>query len=173
MVVRWCFVRMLPLCLGVLLGLNSGCGPYSFSGSALSSQVETVTVERFPNNADLVNPNLSQLFTQKLRQKILQDTNLDLVDKGGDLVFSGSIEKYEVSLETVQRGQQATSSELTIGIKTRYKNRFDKKKSFNRMFSTGRVFSQNQTLNQVEDQLVDEITDQIIQDIFNQSINNW
>lgn len=163
----------LPSALLIVTSLNSGCGVYSFSGSALSSKVETVTVQRFPNNADLVNPNLSQLFTQKLRQKILQDTNLDLVDQGGDLVFSGTITKYDVSVETVQRGQQATSSELNISIKTQYENEYAKKKSFDKTFSAGRIIEQNESLNQVEDQLVEEITDQIIQDIFNQSINNW
>lgn len=171
--VRWRFEVALTFMLGWVAVLNTGCGTYSFSGAALSDKVETVTVERFPNNADLVNPNLSQLFTQKLRKKLLQDTNLELVDQGGDLVFSGSIEQYKVSVETVERGQQATSSELTIGIKTQYKNRFDEAKSFDRTFSNGRVIDQNQTLNQVEDRLVEDITDNIIQEIFNESINNW
>ena len=162
-----------------LLGLLSiacvfkGCGLYSFSGAALSSEVETVTVRRFPNNADLVNPELSQLFTQKLRQKLLQDTNLELVEQGGDLVFSGTIERYQVAAEVVQRGQQASKSELSIGISTKYQNKMDQKSGFDQMFSSNRTFDQSQTLNQVEGQLVEEITDNIIQDIFNQSINDW
>ncbi len=166
-------ILAVPCALLVLVSFTNGCGVYSFSGSALSSKVETVTVQRFPNNADLVNPNLSQLFTQKLRRKILQDTNLDLVDQGGDLVFSGSITKYKVSVETVQRGQQATSSELNISIKTQYKNKFDKKKSFNKTFSASQIIDQNESLRAVEDQKVEKITDQIIQSIFNDSINNW
>lgn len=151
----------------------TSCGVYSFSGAAISSEVETVTVERFPNNADLVNPNLSQFFTQKLRQKILQDTNLELVEQGGDLVFSGSIEKYKVTAETIESGQQATSSELTIGIRTKYQNKVDNKKNFNDLITSGRTFGQNESLNQVEEELVDQITDNIIRDIFNKSINNW
>lgn len=151
----------------------TGCGVYSFSGAALSSEVETVTVQRFPNNADLVNPDLSQLFTQKLRQKILQDTNLELVDQGGDLVFSGNIQSYKVSAAVVRRGQQATTSELTIGIKTNYENRVDPKSNFDQVFSSGETFDQSRRLNEVEDELVDDITDNIIRDIFNQSVNNW
>lgn len=170
---RWRSILALPCSLLVLVSFTSGCGVYSFSGSALSSKVETVTVQRFPNNAELINPNLSQLFTQKLRRKILQDTNLDLVDQGGDLVFSGSITKYKVSVETVQRGQQATSSELNISIKTQYRNKYDEKKSFTKTFSASRDINQNKSLSEVEDQKVDKITDQIIQSIFNDSINNW
>ena len=172
-------LRMLRPCLFsfislvLLAGVMQGCGVYSFSGAALSPEVETVTVQRFPNNADLVNPELSQLFTQKLRQKLLQDTNLELVEQGGDIVFSGTIERYNVSAEVVQRGQQASKSELSIGIKTQYKNKVDQKSSFDQLFSSNRTFDQSESLSQVEDELVEEITDNIIQNIFNESINDW
>ena len=59
--------------VGVLLMifLFSNCGIYSFSGASLDSKDETVTVKFFPNRASLVNPNLSQLFTEELKDRCL------------------------------------------------------------------------------------------------------
>ena len=159
--------------LGMMSWVLTGCGVYSFSGTALSSEVKTVSIETFPNNANLVVPTLSQTFTEKLRQKFLEDTNLELVEQGGDLVFSGEITRYEVSPEVIQGGQQASLSKLTIAIRTKYDNNVNADNNFDRSFSHYETFRQSQSLDQVEDRLIREITDKIIQDIFNQSVNNW
>lgn len=151
----------------------AGCGVYSFSGSALSPEVETVTIENFPNNADLREPTLSQTFTQKLRDKFLQDTRLELVQQGGDLVYSGSIKRYEISPDVVENDRGENLSKLTIGIQTKYENKVSPDDNFDKTFTQDQRFNSNQALDDVEQELIDEITERIIQNIFNQSVNNW
>ena len=47
--------------------LIQSCGIYSFTGASISPDVKTVEISDFPNYALLVNPALSQTFTQGSR----------------------------------------------------------------------------------------------------------
>ena len=50
---------------------------YSFTGGTLSPEVKTFSVQFFPNRAPLVNPNLSNQFTEALKEKFRGQTTLD------------------------------------------------------------------------------------------------
>ena len=62
---------------------------YSFTGANLSPEIKTYTVYYFPNRARLVNPTLSQMFTEDLREKLQRQTSLDEIQDNGDLIFEG------------------------------------------------------------------------------------
>lgn len=150
-----------------------GCGPYSFTGASIPPEVKTFSVQNFPNNASLINPELSQIFTEKLKDQFLQTTRLKLADQNGDLEFSGSITRYNVSPTAVESNDRASRTRLKISIKVDYENRYNKDQNFTKTFSNYEDFESDQNLNQVEDKLVEDITDQLVQDIFNATVNNW
>lgn len=160
------FLITLPLLMG-------GCGVYSFSGAALSPEVETVTIQNFPNNANLVVPTLSQTFTEKLKKKFLRDTRLELVQQGGDLVFSGTITRYNVSPEVIQNNRKENLSKLAITIQTNYTNNVNPDQNFEQAFTQDERYESSKSLSSIEDQLIQNITDRIIENIFNKSVNNW
>ena len=49
------------------------CGIYSFTGTNIQSDVKTIQIDYFPNNAVLVEPSLSQNFTTDLQDLFLID----------------------------------------------------------------------------------------------------
>ena len=59
-----------------------GCGIYSFSGASIPAEAKTVSVDYFPNYAQLVNPMLSNTVTNALRDAMTSQTTLDLVETG-------------------------------------------------------------------------------------------
>ena len=65
--------------LGILLaGTVFSCRiAYSFTGANISPQVKTYSVYYFPNRARLINPTLSQSFTEALREKLQRQTSLN------------------------------------------------------------------------------------------------
>lgn len=150
-----------------------GCGPYSFTGASIPPEVETFSVQNFPNEADLVNPEVSRIFTEELKDQFLQTTRLQLVDQNGDLDFSGNIQRYHVSPTAVQSNDRASRTRLKITVKVNYENKYKKDQNFTKTFSNYEDFDSDQNLNQVEAQLVEDITDQLVQDIFNATVNNW
>ena len=62
----------------IIIFIISGCGVYSFTGASISSESKTVSVEYFINKANTVQPILSQTFTEKLKDYLLEQTNLTL-----------------------------------------------------------------------------------------------
>ena len=168
--------RLLTL---LTLALLSACGGgYSFTGADVGD-AETVTIDFFPNNADLVNPQLSQTFTEKLRDNFVQQTPLELTQSGGDLLFQGSITDYVITPINAQAngndilGGNVAQSRLTIGVNVIFTNRVDPKRSFERRFTRFADFDSNVDLSQVEDELVDQITQELSENILNAAIGNW
>ena len=90
---------------------------YSFTGASISPDIKTVSIQYFPNMARLVNPNLSQVFTESLKEKFLSQTNLSLVNNIGDLNFEGEIVEYYTKPMAIQGDETAALNRLTIKIR--------------------------------------------------------
>ncbi len=146
---------------------------YSFTGANISPDVKTFSVYYFPNRAQLVNPTLSQEFTESLREKLQRQTSLDEVQENGDLEFEGQITGYEVRPMAIQKEDLAALNRLTITIKVKFTNNKDPEQSVERTFSAFEEFDSTSSLADVEDGLVPEILKKINEDIFNATIANW
>lgn len=148
---------------------------YSFTGASIAPEVKTVSVKIFPNYAPLAQPVLSQVFTEALRDIFLSQTNLNLVDKGGDLHFEGSITGYQSNPTAIQSGEvaQAALNRLSITVNVIFTNKFDEKQDFEANFTRFADYDASRNLADVELELIDEINEQLVQDIFNKAVTNW
>jgi hypothetical protein len=158
--------------------LLSSCGIYSFTGTGTSAK--TITIDEFYNNTDLGPANLGQTFTNSLKDYMIQNTNLSVVQTGGELQLEGVITSYRVTQIAPtasgdpSRIDAAASSRLTITAQVTYTNTLDETMSFkDKSFSFYRDFSNDLNLTDIEDGLIRQIYEQIILDIFNASIGNW
>ena len=146
---------------------------YSFTGASVSPDVKTVQIDFFPNHSSLVQPSLSQTFTEKLKDRFVSQTNLELVKNSGELVFEGAITNYFSQPMAIQSTEQAALNRLTISVQVKYTNKKDTEKSFETAFTRYADFSSSQNLASVEVRLIDEICEQLVNDIFNKSVVNW
>lgn len=160
--------------LSLFLVLLSGCtGGYSFTGASISPDVKTISIQTFPNNASLVQPQLSQLLSDGLRNKFRTQTSLTLVDFDGDLNIRGEITNYSTSPVAIQGNDQAAMNRLTIMIRVRFVNTKDPKANFDQSFSRYADYNSSQNLADVEVSLMNQINDELIDDIFNKAVVNW
>ncbi len=150
-----------------------GCGIYSFSGASIPAEAKTVSVDYFPNHAQLVNPLLSNNFTNALRDAMTNQTTLDMVETGGDLVFEGEITDYKTMPVAITSGQTAAMNRLTITVKVRFSNHIDESKDFENTFSRYEDYPSDQDLNSVQESLTTTIIEQLVEDIFNKALVNW
>lgn len=159
--------------LAAMLIFAGGCGVYSFTGASVPPEAKTISVQQFPNDAPLVQPMLSQLFTDALRDKFSSQTSLSLVLVNGDLAFEGSITDYRTQPVAITGDQTAALNRLTISVRVVFTNRFDEKQNFETTFSRYEDYESSRSLSEVEDQLMGEIIEALVQDIFNRSVVNW
>ncbi len=158
----------------LLIGSISSCKlNYSFTGASIPPEVKTVSIQYFPNNASIIKPTLSQSFTETLRDIFTSQTNLSLINKGGDLNFEGSITGYTVSPIAIQSNDAAALNRLTITVNVKFTNKKNEKQNFETYFSRFADYGSSQNLSAVEDQLIKDINTQLTQDIFNKSVTNW
>lgn len=146
---------------------------YSFTGADIPAEAKTFSVSYFGNSTALAGPQYRQQVTEALKDFLLGQTPLNLAKNQGDLHFSGTVTKYDVSPIALQTGDQGARQRLTIALKVTYVNSFDEKKSFEQTFTRFADFDTDQAFDSVEDALIEEINEQLIQDIFNASVGNW
>ena len=157
----------------VLIGIALGCsGGYSFTGGDVG-EAKTVSIERFPNNAPLVQPNLSQFFTEALKDIFVQQTNLRIVEDDGDFHFSGSIIEYRITPLAPGADQTSSQSRLTIGVNVIFENRLEPKKSYEERFSRFADFDADASFSSIEEQLMQQINGELAENILNRAIVNW
>ncbi|MBO7074721.1 MAG: LptE family protein [Bacteroidales bacterium] len=151
----------------------TSCGIYSFTGASIPAEAKTVSVQHFPNNANLVNPMLSDIITNNLRDRFMNQTSLDEVPDNGDLAIEGEIVDYKTSPTAITGDQVAALNRLTITVNVRFYNRFDESKNFEQKFTQYDDYPSNEDLNVVQEALVTTICDKLCEDIFNKAVVNW
>ena len=150
-----------------------GCGVYSFTGGD-TGKAKTLQIDYFRNNASLVEPKLSQKFTEDFQELFTRQTNLESVTTGGDLHFEGEITGYRIIPMSATAQQTAAQNRLTITINVRYFNTFIEKDNFEKSFSFYYDYPANtQLIGSLLNAAFDEIIERITQDIFNASIGKW
>ena len=119
---------MYKIILSVLLSSSlSYCGIYSFTGASIPPGTDTFQVNYFNNEAgnrpgSTVEPGLDQEFTIALQDLIQNQTNLNLVNTNGDLVYEGEITEYRISPTTSTAHTMAAQNRLTMTVTLCYTN---------------------------------------------------
>ncbi len=151
----------------------SSCGIYSFSGASIPENAETIKINYIKNNADLIQPNLSNLLTESLISKCQAETDLTITNNDSDLLFYGEIIKYEIQPVSIQDNEIAAQNRLTISLKINYVNNLDSSLNFEKNFTDYVDFNSNSILSEVEEELSITIVNNLIDDIFNSAFMNW
>jgi hypothetical protein len=151
----------------------SGCGVYSFTGASIPAGAKTITVTYFVNNAQYVEPSLSQSLTDALRDRFLSQTDLDFINEGGDLQLEGTITDYSTRPIAIQGDETAALNRLSVTVKVKYTNMIDPAKDFETSFTRFEDYPSSQDLSAVKDQLIALINEYLVDDIFNKAVVNW
>jgi len=164
----------MKLILTILLSISlTSCGIYSFTGASIPTEAKTISVDYFNNKAATVQPTLSQVFTERLKDMFIEQTNLSLSENEGDLSFSGYISKYQIKPMAIKANETAGQNRLTIAVKVTYNNSLDSENNFEQTFSRYRDYDSAQNISDIENTLIEEITNELAEDVFNKAFVNW
>ena len=151
-----------------------GCGSYSFTGASIPASTKTFQVNYFQNNAPLIEPGLERDFKLALEDLILNQTNLDLVKSGGDLIYEGEIVEYRISPTTATSDNRAAQNRLSISVQVRFFDKNDPEGEVDQRFSFFYDYAGSaQLIGSQKDTAIAEIFERITQDIFNATLAKW
>jgi len=165
------------LILFLLINIQS-CGIYSFTGASIPPGVTTFQVNFFENLAgnrpgSTVEPGLDNDFTNALQDIIINQTNLNLVSEGGELIYEGEITKYSVTPMAATAEITAAQNRLEMSVDFRFFNIKKEDDDFEKKYSFFYDFPAELQVYDVIDSAHKEIFDRITQDIFNDTLAKW
>lgn len=164
-----------PLYLYVfLLVLLSACSvKYNFTGTG-KIDAKTFQVNKFLNNAPIVEPGVDRDFTLKLQDLIQNQTNLSLTNSNGDLLYEGEIVDYRIEPMAATANITAAQNRITITVNVRFVNRNKEEDNFEKRFSFYDDYpAEVQFTGPQKAKSLDLIFARITQDIFNESLAKW
>ena len=171
-------IKGLAMALIALVWMLQACTyKLSLNGASIPPDLKTIRVDFFENNAQMVVNNLSQLFTEGLKERIRNTTSISVVTSAEpDAVMSGTITDFSIAPVSVQAtsgnvAPLADQSRLTITINVKYTYDKDKKLSFEQPFTKYKDFKGEE--GPQEQALIADINKQLIEDIFNRAFANW
>ena len=166
-------IKRYHIILFILLLFVSGCGVYSFTGASIPPGAKTISIAYFVNNAQYIEPTLSQSLTDALRDRFLAQTDLDFVKEGGDLQIEGFISEYSTRPVAIQGDETAALNRLSVTVKVKFTNTLDPDKDFDAPFTRFEDYPSTQDLSVVKDDLISIINENLVDDIFNKAVVNW
>lgn len=156
----------------VLLFTASACGVYSFKDVSIPPEVKTVKIGFIENRARYINPQLSPQLTDRLQQKIVNQTRLTRTNNDdAHYQISGYVSDDNITTSGISN-QQAATNRLNIAVHITFRNTLANKTQefeINRNFD----FSATLTRQQAEQLLNEEVLKNITDDIFNKLFSNW
>jgi len=168
---------MRKIALLVLLFLTS-CKFYSFTGASIPEGAETVQVNFFVNNAadqvgSVFEPGLDRDFTNAIQEMLLNQTNLELTNINGHLIYEGEIVEYRVTPMTATAQQTAAQNRLTMAVNVRFFNTLNDEDDFEKRFSFFFDFDATAQVQAIQAEAHEILFERITQDIFNESLAKW
>lgn len=163
------------LCAGLLMLQLAGCSiSYKMNGANINYETtSSISIADFPNNAPMVNPTLSNNFTEALRDLYARQTRLQILRKGGDLEIEGEIVGYDLSQGAIKSDSYASESKLTIRVTVHFTNNIYPEESFDRTYSAYQTFDASRLLSDVQDELCAAMIEEITNNIYNDTVAKW
>jgi len=145
---------------------------FSMRDVSIPPEVKTVRVAYIDNRARYINPLLSPRLTEKLRQKIVNQTRLSQTNGEAHYEISGTVSDYSVSTSGIS-DRQSSMNNLNVTVSIVFRNRLDEKKNFETSITRNFPFSSGMSLQKAEAQLNDQIVSNLVDEIFNRIFSNW
>lgn len=165
-------IKKLAVIFFAAISVKATCS-YSMKDVSYPPEVKTARVNYIENKARYVNPQLSPQLTDKLKQKIISQTRLAVINTDeAHYDISGSITDFSVNTSGIS-GQTASSNNLNVTVHIIFKNRLDEKKNFETDITRNFPFSASISFADAQTRLMDDILKNISDDIFNKIFSNW
>jgi hypothetical protein len=152
-----------------LLLAASGCGVYSFSGSALSG-INTIAVPPFEDVSGQYG--MSDQLTEGISQRFVQDNTLKVVsEKNADSILKGTITGYSREAYTFDEQENVKEYIVRIWVKVSFEQKKDLKTIWkdDNLLGWG-VYS---ALDETEDQGKERAIQKLAEDIVNKTVKGW
>ena len=150
------------------------CKVYSFTGANVNPDITTMSVDYIYNKSGNGPASASDIFTNLLKDKMITNTNLSMVNAGGDVQFSGDITSYNYSIQAPSGNTTSDLRRITMSVSITFYNDVDTEDGFEQQrFTRFADYPVSEDLTGIEESIITEISNQLVDDIFNKAFVKW
>lgn len=168
-----CSARFIAKLMVLIFILQNQSCYFDFRPGRIDDSLKTFSVYMFDVKAGAAPATSGQDFSELLKAKLLNRTNLAYNNQEGDLSFSGTIVQFEVQPLAAKPDETTALQRLNMSVSVNCTNRKDKEKSWKQTFRRFADFSSDENLFDVQEALITSIYEQIITDLFNKMFADW
>lgn len=161
------------LVLALSLALSS-CKIYSFTGANVNPDIKTLSVAYIYNKSGNGPASASDIFTNLLKDKMVTNTNLQMINANGDVQFSGEISTYNYTIQAPSGNTTSDLRRITMSVTITFFNRIEEDEGFEQQkFTRFADYPVSEDLTAIEETIINEISTQLVDDIFNKAFVKW
>lgn len=162
-----CLLSLMPLLLSCKVR-------YAFNGASIDyTKTKTIQIDNFPIRSTYVWAPMQSIFQNRLTDIFAQQTRLQQVKRGGDLVLSGEITGFDQYNKGISSDGYSSQVQLKMTVNVRFTNTKKPNEDFEQQFSATAEYDATQQLVAVQEELVTQMVKDITDQIFNATVANW
>lgn len=166
----------LPATALILIFLTfSGCIRYSFTGTSIPADVNTIFIPFFPDQSTGGLGDLSDQLNRALINRFVNQSRLSLSndEEAADAFIEGVIQSYVNRPFSIGGNQQANLNEIQITVRASFQYATDDQPLWSKSFSGSATYDVQQ--NPVDGEIEAAFTalQQISNNMFNDAVSNW
>jgi hypothetical protein len=164
---------ILLLFISYLVSNFTGCCAYSFTGASVPKHLKTIAIPNAEDRSSSGEPGLSDMFTNKLTQKFIDDNTLQVTNKSSaDAILECTITGLSDVPSVIAANENVTSRRITITVRVVYKDLVKRKTIYDKSFSNYGDYPSGGSINERKNAIetaIDRITDDILLD----TVSGW
>lgn len=167
--------KWVPLFLVFLLATGSGCVRYSFTGTSIPENVNSIFIPFFADQSSSGIGDLSDRLNQIIINRFINQTRLRSANSRGeaDAVLEGSIVSYQNRPFSITGDQEAEQNEVTITVRATYQYTDKEQPEWTNSYTGKATYDPNEDPIQGETNAAEEAIEQIANNMFNDAVSGW
>ncbi len=169
------FSKLIALSGMFLILLIPACMNYSFTGTSIPGDVQSIYIPFFPDNSQSGLGDLSDRLNNALVNRFVNQSRLSLENEreSADSWMEGTIQSYQNRPFSVGGDEQANLNEIQIIVRATFQFANNEQAEYSKTFTGSSTY--NVLENPVDGELeaAEEALQQIANNAFNDAVSNW
>lgn len=153
----------------------SGCFRYSFTGTSIPEDVNSVYIPFFADQSNSGIGDLSDQLNTALIDRFVNQTRLQLANNRGaaDAILEGSIVNYSNRPFSVTGEEQTSLNEVRITVRATFQYTNQEKPEWSSSFNGAETYDTNENPIEGETNAAAEALRQVANNMFNDAVSGW
>ena len=153
----------------------SGCFRYSFTGTSIPEDVNSIYIPFFADQSSSGVGNLDGRLNDALIERFINQTRLQLANSrsAADAVLEGAIVRYNNGPFSITGEEETSLNEVTINVSATYQYTNKKEPEWNKSFSGAATYDTNDDPIEGENTAAEEALSRVADNMFNDAVSGW